>query len=85
MVTHMKTTVDISDALLDDARKVADRRGVTLRALIEEGLRHVVTSGAKRSRFTLRDASFKGEGLSPEFADRDWEGIRDAAYKGRGA
>jgi Bacterial antitoxin of type II TA system, VapB len=85
MVTHMKTTVDISDALLDDARKMADRRGVTLRALIEEGLRHVVKSGARRPRFTLRDASFAGDGLSPEFADGDWERIREAVYKGRGA
>ena len=80
----MKTTVDISDALLDDARKVADRRGVTLRALIEEGLRHVVKSDARRPRFTLRDASFAGEGLSREFADGDWQRIRDAIYEGRG-
>lgn len=85
MVAHMKTTVDISDPLLDEARKVAERRGVTLRALIEEGLRHVVKVGVRRSRFTLRDASFKGDGLSPEFADGTWERIREATYTGRGA
>ena len=85
MVTHMKTTVDIADALLEDARKAADRRGVTLRALIEEGLRHVVKAGKRRPRFTLRDASFKGDGLDPTFADVDWERIRAAAYDGRGA
>lgn len=85
MLTFMKTTVDISDALLDDARKVAGRRGVTLRALIEEGLRHVVKAGGRRPRFTLRDASFKGDGLDPAFGDGDWERIREEVYRGRGA
>jgi hypothetical protein len=85
MGTHMKTTVEISDALLNQARKVAVRRGVTLRTLIEEGLRMSVKSGAVRSAFRLRDASFAGRGLDPAFEDADWPQIRDAAYKGRGA
>ena len=41
----MKTTVEISDALLKEARRVAARRNVTLRTLIEEGLRQVVKTG----------------------------------------
>lgn len=36
MGAHMKTTVEASDALMAEARKLADRRGVTLRQLIEE-------------------------------------------------
>jgi len=85
MGTHMKTTVEIADALLDEARKVADRRGVTLRTLIEEGLRQVVKAGSKRAPFRLRAAAFTGTGLDPAFQDGDWDRIRDAAYKGRGA
>ena len=81
----MKTTVEVSDALLDEARKVADRRGVTLRTLVEEGLRHVVKAASKRPNFRLRDASFRGDGLDPAFADGEWERVRDAAYTGRGA
>jgi hypothetical protein len=81
----MKTTVEISDALLSEARRVADRRGVTLRTILEEGLRQVVKAERGKPRFTLKDASFGGTGLGPEFADGHWEQIRDAAYSGRGA
>lgn len=84
MGTHMKTTVEISDALLNEARKVAARRGVTLRTLIEEGLRQVVKTGATK-KFRLRDESFAGDGLDPSFAQAEWAQVRDAAYKGRGA
>ena len=38
----MKTTVEISDALLDEARRAAARERTTVRALIEEGLRKVI-------------------------------------------
>ncbi|MFN8061225.1 MAG: hypothetical protein U0Q12_18840 [Vicinamibacterales bacterium] len=57
-----------------------------MRALIEEGLRHVIASRRNRNaRFTLRDASFAGQGLTPEFGDAGWGEIRGAIYKGRGA
>ena len=38
----------------------------------------------RRSRFHLRDASFGGRGLQPEFRDGDWQRIREAAYEGHG-
>jgi len=80
----MKTTVEISDALADEARSVARREKTTLRALIEAGLRQVLRDRRRRSRFRLRDASFGGRGLQPEFPDGDWQRIREAAYQGRG-
>lgn len=85
MAAHMKTTVEISDALLSEARRVADRRGVTLRTLVEEGLRQVVKSERGRPRFTLRDASFEGTGIDPAFEDGSWDRVRDTIYGGRGA
>ena len=44
----MRTTVRLDDVLLDRARKEAARRGTTLTALIEEGLRSVVSPPAKK-------------------------------------
>lgn len=79
----MKTTVEISDPLLARARKLAARRGTTVRALIEEGLRHVVAQDRVPGRFKLRDASFGSGGLRPE-AQGGWDRIRDLAYEGRG-
>jgi len=84
-VAPVKTTLDISDSLLREARKLAARERTTLRALVEQGLRQVV--GAKKQRrpaFRLRKASFKGRGLQPELADAGWDRLRDLAYEGRG-
>lgn len=81
----MKTTVEISDGLLEEARAVAAREGVTLRALIERGLRTVLHEAGGRQLFRLRRASFKGRGLQKEFAAAGWDELRDAAYRDRGA
>lgn len=81
----MKTTVEIADALLEDARRVAVREGTTLRALMEQGLRHVVAERRRRAdAFRLRKASFKGHGLQPGVAGASWERIREMAYEARG-
>ena len=34
----MKTTIELPDALIEQARRVAQQEGATLRALVEEGL-----------------------------------------------
>jgi hypothetical protein len=80
----MKTTVEIPDALLDEARRLATRQGTTLRALIEQGLRRVIAERKRASAFRLRKATFKGEGLQPHVASASWERVRDIAYEGRG-
>jgi hypothetical protein len=38
MGAHMKTTIEISDALLSEARRLAEKQGTTMRRLVEEGL-----------------------------------------------
>ena len=81
----MKTTIEISDPLLRQARKLAASEGVTLRMLVERGLRRVVSETKSATPFKLRRASFKGEGLQADRADASWDRLRDLAYEGRGA
>ena len=80
MGTLMKTTIEISDALFDEAKRHAKKRGTTLRALVEEGLRTVLDSRPDADDFTLRDASIEGKGLRPELCEGDWDRIAQAAY-----
>lgn len=80
----MKTTVEIADGLLEEARRAADKGGTTVRALIEEGLRHVLKSRRTDRPFRLRDGSFKGDGLQPGIREGDWEQIRSLLYEGHG-
>ena len=62
----MKTTVDIVDSLLAEAELLAAEQGTTVRALIEEGLRQVVSHRKQRHGFTLRPATPEGKGIRPE-------------------
>ena len=80
----MKTTVEIPDALLEEARKLAARSGTTLRVLIIEGLRSSITERRRASAFKLRDASVAGKGLQPGIEAADWNAIRQLAYESRG-
>jgi len=84
MGTHMKTTIEISDAVLEQAKRLAAKEGTTLRALVEEGLRRVVEKRSGSGSFKLRDASYKGKGLQPEVSEGSWERIRDLIYQGHG-
>jgi len=84
MVTHMKTTIEIADALLERAKRTAAREKTTLRALVEEGLRQVLDEPRRASGFRLRRASFRGNGLRPEAGDGSWERIRSIIYEDRG-
>ncbi len=81
MATRMKTTIEISDSLLEEAKSIAAREGTTVRALVESGLRHTVAERrAQYTAFKLRDAAFDGDGIAPELRGASWERIRDLAY-----
>lgn len=81
----MKTTVEISDALLGEAKKIAASEDVTLRTLVEQGLRQVIAQRKqRRGPFRLRKASFKGQGLSAEARAAGWGRLRELTYEGRG-
>ena len=89
----MKTTIELADDLAVDARRYAARHRVTLRSIIEDGIRMKLRTERTRSHprifnppaFRLRDAAVKGSGLQPEFHDAGWPAVRKAIYEGRGA
>lgn len=76
----MKTTVNLPDGLLREAQELARREGTTLRALIETGLRSVVSQRSDEAKFVLVDASVDGRGRQSEFRDAPWDQVRDAIY-----
>jgi len=80
----MKTTLEIADPLLKEARKIASRENTTLRALVEQGLRQVVAS-RKEPPFRLRNVSVGGQGLHPDLEGKGWDAIRDLIYEGHGS
>lgn len=47
---------------------------------MEQGLREVQARRSRREPFTLRDASFRGEGVQREFQDATWQDVLDAGY-----
>jgi hypothetical protein len=81
----MKTTIEIADGLLSEARKVAEREKVTLRTLVESGLRQELRARRTRAPFRMRLVTFRGDGLHPQPGEGAWERLRDFIYEGRGA
>jgi hypothetical protein len=81
----MKTTIELSDAVLAAAKRLASERGLTLREVVEAALRrHLGEEDKPCAPFRLRDASFGGRGLQPGAEEGDWEAIRARVYEGRG-
>ncbi len=79
----MKTTVELPDELLREARNIARAEGTTLKSVLEEGLRAVIARYHSSQHFRLRDASVAGRGVQREFAEADWAKIRAASYGDR--
>jgi hypothetical protein len=82
---YMKTTLDIADDLLARAKETARREKTTLRALVEEGLEHVLRQRQSPGKSKMKFITVTGNGLTPEFQNATWEQIRDEIYRGRGA
>jgi hypothetical protein len=78
----MKTTMEIPDSLFQEAKALAESRGVPFRQIVEEGLRLIIQQRRQpRKRFRLRDGSFGGHGLQ---SDMSWADIRRNLYEGCG-
>jgi hypothetical protein len=81
----MKTTIQIPDSLLKEVRKLANEENTTLKSLMEEGLRRIISERKRRGKFRLRKATFRGKGLQPNLEGATWDRIRDLSYEGRGS
>lgn len=79
----MKTTIEISDALLARAKRHARSVGKPLRAIVEEGLRRVLESSSDRTTYDLPDCSVGEPGGSNPLEERSWAELRDEIYGGR--
>jgi hypothetical protein len=79
----VKTTVEISDVLLDRARRHARRSGRPMRSLIEEGLRLVLEAESPPRRYELPDCSVGEPGAPNPLESLPWQNLRDEIYGGR--
>jgi Bacterial antitoxin of type II TA system, VapB len=78
----VKTTLDIQDELFARAKRLAKRTGRPLRALVEEGLRHVLAQ-APAVPYELPDRSVGDASRPDPLEAMTWNELRDEIY-GRG-
>jgi hypothetical protein len=82
MLTVMKTTVEIPDDLLRQAKEYAARHGIPMRDVIQLGLELALQARRpSRRRFRLKTITTKGQGA---ICDGDWSTIRSLIYEGHG-
>lgn len=76
----MKTTVELPEVLFRQVKQHCSETGISMKILIETGLRKVLEPPRTTAQFRLKPFGFKGEGQLVQ----DWNTIRDMAYEGRG-
>lgn len=81
----MKTTLDIQDELLARAKRHARKTGRSLRAVVEEGLQHVLLAAASRSRYQLPDLSVGNASDRDPIEDYSWQDLREMIYERKDA
>lgn len=81
----MKTTIDIADDLIKRAKIIQARDHVTLRSLIEDGLRDLLEKRSKPAKYKFKPVVVGGpdidwsmtpakiNGLIDEMRDRSWK------------
>ena len=82
MLRSMRTSIELSDGLVERARRLAKQKGVTLRAVVEEALDRLLRESEASAQFRLEAVTFGDGGLCEGVAegDGDWERIRDLAH-----
>jgi hypothetical protein len=76
----MKTTLDLQDELLTRAKVLSKRTGRPLRALVEEGLRLVLSKQRETNRYQLPDCSVGEPDAVNPLEALSWQDLRDEIY-----
>ena len=76
----MKTTLDIHDELLRRAKRHARETGRPLRAVVEEGLRRVLSPSPSRHRYTLPDLRVGDPRACDPLERFSWPELRELIY-----
>jgi hypothetical protein len=85
MGAHMKTTIEISDTLILQAKQLAAKRQQTFKGILKMALRQFLDDNLKTpGSFKLRKSSFRGNGLQTPLNQATWDDIRSQIYEGQG-
>ncbi len=76
----MKTTLEIQDALLERAKRHARRLGRPLRAIVEEGLRRVLSERSALVAYELPDTSVGDPSAVDPLETLSWQDLRSEIY-----
>ena len=76
----MKTTIDIHDELLARAKLHARKTGRPLRAVVEEGLRHILSVPPSSARYRLPDLSVGDPNGRDPLEAYSWQDLRETIY-----
>lgn len=78
MLFCMRTTLNLEDGLISEAKRVAQETGTTLTAVIEDALRERLARRRESARGQpVRLPTFRGEGLLPGVDLDDSASLRD--------
>lgn len=73
----MKITIEVSDALLEQAKRSAREQGISLRTLFERGLRMALQPPAKARKADWPDLSFKPTEAGTLIPEEKWRAAVD--------
>lgn len=79
-MAFMKTTLDIHDELLVRAKRHAKEAGKPLRAIVEEGLRNILSSSVPRSQYIPPDLRIGDPNADDPLEQYSWPELRDSIY-----
>jgi hypothetical protein len=81
----MKTTVDLSDALMAELKERAREQETTMKELMETAIRRYLEGTHSTGRgYHFENHSFRGNGVCEGVEEGSWEQIRGMIYEGRG-